>query len=402
MTDPTTAAPRPLRLFFAAGEASGDHYAAQLFQRLKAVRPGSVAQGLGGTESRLVGIETVVDLNTVSVMGLVEVLRHYSGLKRALNTLIAALETFQPDLLIVIDFQEFNQRLARAARARGIKVLFFVAPQVWAWRPKRAEKFAEVADHLAVLFDFEVPLFAHYGLPTTHVGHPLRDMIPTELIKTPANRHLVVQAARLSLGIATQDIMIGLLPGSRRSELTRLLPVLLASAQQLLDSHPDWRFLLPQAASIPDDWFNNLLETCKPSTTLRAALMTTRGQARQVMAATDVLVIASGTATLEAALIGTPMVIVYKTNPITYWIAKHLVNIQHIGLPNIVLNERVFPELIQAKANPAAIVNKTLELVKNKSILQKQEQALAEIPSHLGKTGALEQLTQLTLNLIED
>lgn len=392
---------RPLRLFFAAGEASGDHYAAELFRRLRSLRPGSVAQGLGGTESRAAGIDTVVDLQTVSVMGLVEVIRHYGQLKQAMTTLIDAMLVFKPDILIAIDFQEFNQRLARAARAHGIKVLFFVAPQVWAWRPKRARKFAEVADHLAVLFDFEVPLFTQYGLPTTHVGHPLRDMIPAEICKTPSSktpstRDTVQTRMRRTLGIAADGRLIGLLPGSRQSEISRLLCPLLAAAQNMLKTHPDWTFILPVADSITPEWFDREMEKCAMTPELRAALTWVNGQAKEVMAASDALIIASGTATLEAALIGTPMVVVYKTHPITYWLARHLVHIKRIGLPNIVLDTDAFPELIQNEATPAAISN-TLEALLNEPA--SQYAALSQIPDHLGGSGALAHLADLVLEL---
>ncbi|OZB80980.1 MAG: lipid-A-disaccharide synthase, partial [Halothiobacillus sp. 13-55-253] len=400
MTDSLTPSDmRPLRLFFAAGEASGDHYAAELFQRLNTLRPGSVAQGLGGTESRAAGIDTVVDLNTVSVMGLVEVLKQYWQLKQALNTLIDAMIAFKPDILIAIDFQEFNQRLAKAARAHGIKVLFFVAPQVWAWRPKRAAKFSEVADHLAVLFDFEVPLFARYGLPTTHVGHPLRDMIPPESCKTATTGDAVQAKARHSLGIAPSAKLVGLLPGSRRSEISRLLCTQLASAQRLLKLHPDLLFALPIADSIDPVWFGQELAKCAISSDLRAKLSLVNGHAREVMAASDALIIASGTATLEAALIGTPMVIVYKTHPITYWLAKHLVHIERIGLPNIVLNRNAFPELIQNAASPEAVTNEISILMLDTECRASQVTALAEIPNHLGEPGALAHLAQLVLDL---
>lgn len=403
MTDSTTPSDsRPLRLFFAAGEASGDHYAAELFQRLNTLRPGSVAQGLGGTQSRAAGIDTVVDLNTVSVMGLVEVLRHYGQLKQALNTLIDAMVAFKPDIVIAIDFQEFNQRLAKAARAHGIKVLFFVAPQVWAWRPKRAEKFADVADHLAVLFDFEVPLFTRYGLPTTHVGHPLRDIIPPESCKTDTTRNLVQAAARQTLEIAPAAKLIGLLPGSRRSEISRLLCTQLATAQRLLKAHPDWLFALPIADSINPVWFEQELAKCAISVELRAKLSLVNGHAREVMAASDALIIASGTATLEAALIGTPMVIVYKTHPITYWLAKHLVHIERIGLPNIVLNRNAFPELIQNAASLEAITNEINALMHETESRASQITALAEIPQHLGEPGALAHLAKLVLNLTSE
>lgn len=394
---PAAGQTQSLRLFFSAGEASGDHYAAELFARIKTQHPDCAAEGLGGAESRAAGIHTVVDLQTVSVMGLVEVLKHYGQLKRALNTLIDAMVAFNTDLLIAIDFQEFNQRLAKAARKRGIKVLFFVAPQVWAWRPKRAAKFSQVADHLAVLFDFEVPLFAKYGLPTTHVGHPLRDLIPAALCKTATTAAQIQSQARQNLNVSRAGVVIGLLPGSRQSELTRLLPVLLATAHRLAIEHPDWRFLLPLASSIPRDWFDDLLACSLPSPALKEVITITHGQARTVMAASDALIIASGTATLEAALIGTPMILIYKTHPITYKIARYLVSVTRIGLPNIVLGQDCVPELIQDEANPPAIQAELDHLIAEDTATQRA--CLNGIAPHLGATGALDQLAQLALRL---
>lgn len=392
----------PNCLFFAAGEASGDHYAAALYNTLKQRRPDLHAMGLGGAESRAAGIDIVVDLETVSVMGLVEVLAHYGRLKRAMNTLIAALETHRPALLIVIDFQEFNQRLARAARARGIPVLFFVAPQVWAWRPKRAKHFKDVTDHLAVLFDFEVPLFAQYGLPTTHVGHPLRDLIEPEVLKPleQTGHREVTRHCREILGLDLDSQWIGLLPGSRRSEITRLLPVMLAAAERLLEQHPDGRFILPRAASIDPIWFQAQLDAAQPTAILRDALTIVPGQARRVMAASDVLCITSGTATLEAALIGTPMVITYLTNPLTYWIARHLVHIDRIGLPNIILGRNAVPELIQSNATPAALAAAVQQLIGNSEAAAAQKKAFHEIQHHLGEPGALARLAALAESLM--
>ncbi|ANJ66105.1 lipid-A-disaccharide synthase [Halothiobacillus diazotrophicus] len=400
MTD--AAALDPNCLFFAAGEASGDHYAAAIYRMLHERRPELRALGLGGAESRAAGIETCVDLKTVSVMGLVEVLAHYGRLRRAMNALIDALDTHRPALVIAIDFQEFNQRLARAARARGIPVLFFVAPQVWAWRPKRARRFGEVADHLAVLFDFEVPLFARYGLPTTHVGHPLRDLIEPELQRPedPQSRTVPRNQARQALGLDTTGTLIGLLPGSRRSEIGRLLPLMLATADRLLDRHPDWRFALPRAASLDVDWFAAQIEHAHPSERLRRALSLIDGNARRVMTASDTLCIASGTATLEAALIGTPMVITYRTNPLTYFIARHLVHIERVGLPNIMLGRNAVPELIQGAATADHLSDAVTQITMDSSTRVAQIEDLKTVRQHLGDPGALRKLADLAETLL--
>lgn len=376
---------------FAAGEASGDMYAAELMPRLVERLPELAAFGLGGTRSRAAGIETIVDLDQVSVMGLVEVLRHYGSLRAALNTLIETLDHRRPDLLIAIDFQEFNQRLARAAKARGIPVLFFVAPQVWAWRPGRARHFDRYADHLAVLFDFEVPLFAQHGLPTTHVGHPLIDLIDRE---TPSQ-----SVARKALALPADAPIIGLLPGSRRGEIERLLPVFIAAADRLLAAEPTRQFVLPRADSVDPDWLTGQIEAAAPSVALCDRLTITEGEARGVMAAADSLLVASGTATLEAALIGTPQVIAYRSNALTYALARGLLRIERVGLPNIILDRPAVPERIQHEASPTRLAA-DIEVILSDSGAREQRNVAGEIRERLGAGGTFERLADLATEMM--
>jgi len=381
------------RLLIAAGEASGDMYAAELMPRLAERLPGLSAFGLGGAQSRAAGIETIVDMDQVSVMGLVEVLRHYGQLRAAMNTLVEALDRDRPDLVIVIDFQEFNQRLAKAAKARGIPVLFVVAPQVWAWRAGRARHFDRYADHLAVLFDFEVPLFAAHGLPTTHIGHPLIELIDRE---APDRAE-----ARQTLSLSAEDTVIGLLPGSRRGEIERLLPGFIATAERLLEADPTRRFILPRADSIDADWLGERIAECAPSARLHERLTITTSGARRVMAASDALLIASGTASLEAALIGTPMVIAYRSNRLTYALARHLVRIEHIGLPNIILGREAVPERLQDAATPEQLAEDIEQLLSPDGSAS-QRTALREIRGRLGQRGAFDRLADLATGMITD
>ncbi|WP_322520956.1 lipid-A-disaccharide synthase [Guyparkeria halophila] len=385
-------APSHPRLLIAAGEASGDMYAAELMPRLVERLPGLTAFGLGGAQSRAAGIETIVDMDQVSVMGLVEVLRHYGQLRAAMHILIEALDRERPDLVIVIDFQEFNQRLAKAAKARGIPVLFFVAPQVWAWRAGRAKHFDRYADHLAVLFDFEVALFAQHGLPTTHVGHPLIELIDREAPDRADARH--------ALSLPDDIPVVGLLPGSRRGEIERLLPPFIATAERLIGADPDRRFIMPRADSIDADWLNAQMAACTPSTALRDRLIVTTGGARRVMAASDALLITSGTATLEAALIGTPMVIAYRSNRLTYALARHLVRIEHIGLPNIILGREAVPERLQEAVTPERLAEDVERLLSPDGAAA-QRAALREIRARLGQQGAFERLADLASGMIE-
>ena len=366
-------------------------YAAELMARLAERLPGLTALGLGGARSRAAGIDTIVDMDQVSVMGLVEVLRHYGQLRAAMHTLVEALDRHRPDLVIAIDFQEFNQRLAKAARARGIPVLFFVAPQVWAWRAGRAKHFHRYADRLAVLFDFEVPLFERHGLPTTHVGHPLLDLIEREAPDRTS--------ARTALSLAEATPLIGLLPGSRRGEIERLLPAFLETAERLRAADPERRFVVPRADSIAPDWLEARIEAAAPSAALRDRLVVTDGGARQVMAASDALLVASGTATLEAALIGTPQVIAYRSNALTYALAKRLVRLEHVGLPNVILGHAAVPERIQLEATPARLAA-DLETILADQGPHGQRAALAEIRERLGAGGALDRLAELAVGML--
>ncbi|MGM0517126.1 MAG: lipid-A-disaccharide synthase [Pseudomonadota bacterium] len=381
------------RIMLAAGEASGDMYAAELVAALEHRLPDVQTFGLGGAHARAAGMETIVDLDRVSVMGLVEVLRHYPDLRRAMNEMVEALDRRRPDLLIAIDFQEFNQRLARAARKRGIPVLFFVAPQVWAWRPGRAKHFHEIADHLAVLFDFEVPLFEHHGLPTTHVGHPLIDLIDRE---APTQ-----STARRELGLDPDAPVIGLLPGSRHGEIERLLPVFIAAAERLLATDGERRFLLPRADSIDTEWLRARIDETAPSMALREHLKVVDSGSRSVMAAADALLVASGTASLEAALIGTPMVIAYRTSPLTHAIARRLMRIEHVGLPNIVLGRDLVPERIQHDATPERLAA-DVETVLGTEGASRQKAALGEVRERLGDGGTFERLADLAADMVAE
>ncbi|MGC9456792.1 MAG: lipid-A-disaccharide synthase [Halothiobacillaceae bacterium] len=373
-------------VMFSAGEASGDRYAAEIWRRMSARRPDLAAFGLGGGRSRAAGIDTLVDADDIAVMGLVEVLRHYPRLRRAMKRLEEALSSRRPALLVCIDYQEFNQRLARRARALGIPVLFFVAPQVWAWRPHRAARMREVADRLAVLFDFEVPLFQAHGVDTVHVGHPLLDLVE------PVHDQI---KARERLGLSPDGPVIGILPGSRRSEIRRLLPPMIAAARALRAEHPDCRFLLPRADSLTPADFEPWLNSAPPG-----LLMAVDGQAHDVMRAADVLIMASGTASLEAAIIGSPMVIVYRTHWLTAWLAGRLLRTPHVGLPNIIAGESIVPELLQKDAEPKQMAREVTRLLQDPELARRQREQLLQLHARLGNRGALDRLAEEALSML--
>lgn len=372
----TTPAPR---VYLAAGEASGDMYAALIIRELKKNHPDLSVRGLGGSRARTAGMDTVVDLNTVSVMGISEVVRYYPTLKQAMNTLVADMAAQRPQVLIAIDFQEFNQRLARKARTLGIPVVFFIAPQVWAWRPRRVRKAPQYADHIATLFAFEQSLFAPY-VRATHVGHPLVDSIAQYL-----GEHQN----------PSQPNQIGLLPGSRYSEIERLLPVFLKAAYHLWQTENNRYFVLPKAENIDAQWLTTLVDKHLPEPAFKSALHIIHGQSRLVMQESRLLLIASGTATLEAGLIGTPMIIGYKTSALTYVIGKSMIKTQHIGLPNIISQREIVPELIQQQLTDHTLAQAAEKLLTDETAYLQQKTDLAGLEKQLGQPGAIKRLVGL-------
>ncbi len=255
----------------------------------------------------------------------------------------------RPDLVILIDFPDFNLRLAKHAHQRDIPVLYYISPQVWAWRSGRVKQIARWVKKMIVFFTFEVPIYEQAGVDVDWVGHPLIDIARPTLSREEAFR-------RFGLDLHRQTI--GLLPGSRASEIERLLPTLLDAARILHQEIPTLQFLIPLASSVPKAMVSPFLEETFPVTLIE-------GQTYDVMNISDLLITASGSATLEGAILGIPMVIIYKVSRLSYWIGRALIHVDHIGLVNLVAGERIVPELIQKDANPQRIAEEALRILKD-------------------------------------
>jgi lipid-A-disaccharide synthase len=227
-----------------AGEVSGDAHAAEFVEEIKLIRPDIRLTGMGTTLMKKAGVDIFFDSASIAVVGIVEVLRHWGEIKKAMNLVKTALEDTQPDLLILVDYPEFNLKMARYAKSLGIKVLFYISPQVWAWRPKRIHKIGRSIDHMAVLFKFEQALYEKANIPVSFVGHPLVDKVKTNIDSNQA---------RLSLELDQDDIVVGLFPGSRKSEIHRLLPLMLKTAKLMLERNPKVKFILPVASTLDYD-----------------------------------------------------------------------------------------------------------------------------------------------------
>ncbi len=355
-----------------AGEASGDLHGATLARALGTLAPGIRLAGMGGAAMAAAGVRLIQRAERVTVVGGTEALGRLPALWQAFQALRRHLRERRPRVLVLIDFPEFNMRLARTARQLGVPVVYFVAPQVWAWRRGRLRTMARDVSRVLAIFPFEVGLYQEAGVPVEFVGHPVLDVLP----------ELERGAARSGLAPA-DEALVGLLPGSRDAEVRRHLPVLLDAARRTLARQPRTRFALPVATTIPVA----PVEAAVRESGLPVEIVP--GEAYRIMAGADLLLVASGTATLEAACYGTPMVVLYRLSSISYGLARLLVRgVSHISLPNIVAGREIVPELIQGRATPVAVAAAALRLLEDGNVRAAQRQALLEVRARLGEAGA--------------
>lgn len=369
-----------------AGEASGDIYGADLARETVKLDPNLHFFGIGGERMREAGVETLVDSSEMAVVGLVEVLKHFNVISSAFLKLKKILLNEPPDLLILIDYPGFNLRLAKIAKKAGVKVLYYISPQIWAWRQGRVRKIARLVDHMAVILPFEAPFYERAGVPVTFVGHPMLDMVQVSMERDQA-------AASFGLDPARQ--IVGLFPGSRRNEIDRLLPVIVGSAVRLKQLFPGIQFVLPLASTLSADAITPQL--------VNAGLdvIITRERIHDMIRACDAVISVSGTVTLEIALVGTPMVIIYKLSPLTYQLAKRLVKVPNIGLCNIVAGETVVQELIQDQANPERIATEIERLLTDNSYAGSVSGKLRSIWNKLGNGSASARVAQRAFTMME-
>ena len=383
-------------VMLSAGEASGDQHAAALFRELKKLVPEVAGIGMGGAAMREAGIELCFDSSGIGVIGLAEIARHYGEIRGALKLMQRTACERKPDLLICVDYKEFNFRLARAAKACGIKVLFYVSPQVWAWRPGRVKSYGRIIDHMAVIFPFELPYYEAYQVPATYVGHPLAGKVKTTLSKGEALKKYGLSGhSAHPQAFGKSGAIIGLLPGSRANEIKRLMPVILASARRLSVEFPGARFLLFQAASVADEDI-----TLQLAEVTDLDLRVIQGQDYNALQCCDAVITVSGTATLEIALLGIPMAIVYRLAPISYWLGRLLVKVPFIGLPNILAGKSVVREFIQHEATPTNIAGEIARILREPEYAQKQHQALLAIRDKLGERNGSVELARLAAQML--
>lgn len=368
-----------------AGEASGDMYGATLANEMRALAPQTRFFGMGGDCMRKAGVETLVDANVMAVMGIVEVVGHLPVIVKGFNILKRRLLNAPPKIMILIDYPDFNLRLAKVAKKAGVKVLYFISPQVWAWRSGRVTGIGRVVDMMAVLFPFEVPFYQKAGIPVSFVGHPLLDMVRPSMGR---------DEALTSFGLDPKRRCVGLFPGSRKSVIRKLLPVILQSAELLHSRMPDLQFVLPLASSLRAEDLAPYLAESK----LQVKVISERNH--DVMIASDAAISVSGTVIMELALVGTPAVLIYKVSPLTYQIGKRVINVPHIGICNIVAEKRLVKELIQHEAEPVAIAAEIDAILNDPRHAQQMREGFAAVREKLGNGGALGRVARLALEMM--
>lgn len=371
------------QIMICAGEASGDLHAGALTKELLKLDSDLKIFGMGGDCLRAAGGEVLFDIKEHSVMGFVEVICKLPSLFKLRNELSKLMDERKPDCLVVIDYPDFNMRIAKIAKEKGIPVLCFIAPSAWAWRKGRAKKVAKIVDKIASIFPFEYDVYKEAGADVEFVGHPLVDIVKPTMSKEEA---IKVFDKKSNRKIAL------LLPGSRLQEIKRLLPPMLKAAEIIHAKRPDIDFYLPRASTIPQELLNSYLEK------IDIPIHVIDKSNYDIINISDVAIATSGTVTLEAALCNLPNVIVYKGSPLAVAIARNLVKVSHIGLPNIVAGKGVLPELIQEDATPENIADSVFSLLDEKN-QEKIMSDLAYVQSRLGEPGTLKRVAQLVLSM---
>ena len=366
----------------AAGEASGDLHGAALCHALRAEAPACRLFGMGGQRMAAAGMDLLVDVTAVAAAGGTEAVSRVPLMYRAYRRLRAALDgARRPGVLVVIDFPEFNLRLARAARRAGVPVVYFIPPQIWAWRSWRVRTIRRVISLVLAVFPFETALYRRAGVPVEFVGHPLLDA----LAGAPDRA-----AARRQLGLDDGALVIGLLPGSRREEVERVLPAMREAVAAVGAARPDARFVLALAPTIEPAAVERRLGAGR-------TVAIARDRAHAVMSAADLLLVASGTATLEAALLGTPMVVCYRVSRLTELMVRTLMRVPWISLPNLTLGRAVVPELYQEAATGERLGREALRLLGSREALDAQRAAFRELQGQLGEPGVGPRAARLVL-----
>ena len=370
-----------------SGEASGDLHGANLAKALKRLAPQASICGMGGTAMTAEGVEILYDAARMAVVGIIEVISHFSDIRAARKTLYTELRDNPPDLLILIDYPGFNLMMAEYAKKLGIPIFYYISPQVWAWHASRIKKIGRLVERMAVILPFEQEFYQKRGMAVDFVGHPLLDSVTHKLSRAEfLGNH----------DIPADAIVVGLLPGSRKKEISSLLPVYLEAARQLAADHKEIVFLLPLAPSLcrADLDENGLADCDLPIKVIEG------GDRYDLMAACNAVIAASGTVTMELAILDIPMIVTYRTSPITAWLARKLVEVKYVSLVNLVADREVVPEILQEEVTAENLAGQIAPLLYAPKVIANMRQGMAEVREKLGGPGASERAAKIALEII--
>jgi lipid-A-disaccharide synthase len=376
------------KILIVAGEASGDQHAARLVAAVKEELPAVEFLGVGGEALAAQGVRILCPASELAVVGLLEVAGRLPAVFKALKDIGRALKQERPQLVILVDFPDFNFWVARLAKYWRVPVMYYVSPQVWAWRTYRVRTIARLVDRMVVIFPFEADFYRQRGVLAEYVGHPLVETLP----ELPDRAALLEQ-----WGLDPRRFTLALLPGSRASEIERHLPAMLEAAVLVKQAIPETQFVLPLASTAPEGLVREMVEKYNA---LGAAFRIIEGQSYSALSAAHLAVVASGTATVEAALAATPFIIIYRLSPVTFAVGRLLVRVEHVGMANLLAGERLFPELLQHLFTPESLAREVLSLVKDRERLEVMRLGLARIVARLGGPGASRRAAMIAMEII--
>ena len=374
-----------MKIMIVAGETSGDLHGSNLVKNMRKIDPTLKFIGIGGHRMQDAGVENIFNIDDLDIVGVWEVFRGIFKLKRRFNKLCEIMDEEHPELVILIDYPGFNLRLAKQAKKRNIKVVYYISPQLWAWGKGRIKTVKTCVDKMIVILPFEEDFYKRYNVPVKFVGHPLLD-----IVKTSGTREEILT----SLDITGKPV-VGLLPGSRKQEIRRILPALVQAAKMIKNSLPDAEFVLLCAENIDEKDIEQVLHN------LNINIKIIKNRTYDGMSCCDLLIGASGTVTLEAALLNVPMIVVYKASPLTSFLFKTFLRVPHIGLVNIMAEERIIPELLQEEANPENISSCTLDILNSNEKINDIKNRLSEITEQLGSPGASKRAAESIYQMLE-
>lgn len=378
---------QPKKIMIIAGEASGDLHGSNLAQAIRKLRPDVEISGIGGPLMAKAGVRLYYDVVSLAVIGFAEILKNLKIFRHIFNSLLATIDNDPPDVIVLIDYPGFNLRFAQQIKKRSIPIIYYISPQVWAWGRNRIKTISTLVDKIIVIFDFEKELYRDYGIDAEFIGHPLLDIVkPT----------MEIDEAYASFNLQREKPTIGLLPGSRENEIKSHLPILLEAANLIAQEVDGAQFILPRAHTVAPEIFHRELRTN------HLPIQLVSDKTYDVINVSDLLLVASGTATLEGAILLKPMIIIYKLNFLTWLLARALIKIPYIGLVNVVAGRQICPEFLQYNARSKNIAGSAISLLRDQQKLSAIKQDLIGVKEKLGTPGATMRCAELILKFLSD